>query len=107
MTACRATGFLSILCGIILLAACETMESVTSGGAGPSATSVTSTKVPAAKGAATSVVASGTEGDSLESCLSRIPKESSAGQRMLADASCQRDHAGRKPIDIVPGPRAK
>lgn len=33
----------------------------------------------------------GTQGDSLEACMSRIPKDATAGQRMLAEASCQRD----------------
>lgn len=33
----------------------------------------------------------GTQGDSLDACLSRIPKDASAGQRMLAESSCQRD----------------
>lgn len=33
----------------------------------------------------------GTQGDSLDACMSRIPKDASAGQRMLAESSCQRD----------------
>ncbi len=33
----------------------------------------------------------GTQGDSLEACMSRIPKDATAGQRMLAEESCKRD----------------
>jgi hypothetical protein len=33
----------------------------------------------------------GTQGDSLEACLARIPKDATDGQRMLAEESCQRD----------------
>ena len=40
-------------------------------------------------------VASGTQGDSLEACMARIPKDATAGQRMLAEESCQRDQANR------------
>jgi hypothetical protein len=41
-------------------------------------------------------VASGTQGDTLEACMARIPKDASAGQRMLAEESCQRDQANRR-----------
>lgn len=40
--------------------------------------------------------ASGTSGDTLEGCLARIPKDASAGQRMLAEESCRRDQANRR-----------
>lgn len=40
-------------------------------------------------------VASGTQGDTLDACMARIPKDASAGQRMLAEQSCQRDQANR------------
>ena len=36
-----------------------------------------------------------TVSDSLNSCLSRIPKDSSAGARMIAENSCRRDEAIR------------
>lgn len=41
-------------------------------------------------------VASGTQGDTLEACLARIPKDATAGQRMLAEESCKRDQANRR-----------
>jgi hypothetical protein len=40
--------------------------------------------------------ASGTVGDTLEACMARIPKDASAGQRMLAEESCRRDQANRR-----------
>ncbi|NJN70014.1 MAG: hypothetical protein HC801_06910 [Nitrospira sp.] len=33
----------------------------------------------------------GTQGDSLEACMARIPKDATAGQRMLAEETCARD----------------
>lgn len=35
----------------------------------------------------------GTQGDSLEACMGRIPSDATAGQRMLAEESCKRDQA--------------
>jgi hypothetical protein len=40
-------------------------------------------------------IAPGSVEDSLDACLARIPKESSSGQRMLAEQSCRRDQAAR------------
>lgn len=40
--------------------------------------------------------AAGAAGDSLEACMARIPKDGSAGQRMLAEESCKRDQANRR-----------
>ena len=45
----------------------------------------------------------GTQGDSLAACLARIPSDASAGQRMVATGTCERDAANRTPIDVVPG----
>jgi len=36
-------------------------------------------------------VSSGTQGDSLEFCMARIPTDATAGQRLLAEESCKRD----------------
>lgn len=38
----------------------------------------------------------GTQGDSLEDCVARIPKDATAGQRMLAEESCQRDQLSHR-----------
>jgi hypothetical protein len=48
-------------------------------------------------------VAAGTQGDSLAACLGRIPSNATAGQRQLAEMSCQRDERSRQPIVSVPG----
>ena len=38
----------------------------------------------------------GTQGDSLEACMARIPNDATEGQRMLAEESCQRDQSLRR-----------
>jgi hypothetical protein len=38
----------------------------------------------------------GAQDDTLQACMGRIPKEATAGQRMLAEESCKRDEAARK-----------
>ncbi len=40
--------------------------------------------------------ASGTHGDTLEACMARVPKDATAGQRALAEASCRRDQENRR-----------
>jgi hypothetical protein len=49
------------------------------------------------------VIASGAVEDNLKTCLARIPKDSSAGQRMIAEQSCERDDEGRQTYRSVPG----
>jgi hypothetical protein len=36
--------------------------------------------------------------------MARIPNDASAGQRMVAEQSCDRDEANRRPVQAVPGP---
>ncbi|HNP60705.1 MAG TPA: hypothetical protein PKM72_07690 [Nitrospirales bacterium] len=48
-------------------------------------------------------VSTGTQGDTLEACISRIPADATAGQRMIATTSCERDAKARTSIDAVPG----
>jgi hypothetical protein len=38
----------------------------------------------------------GTQGDSLEACMARIPTDATVGQRMLAEESCQRDQLSHR-----------
>jgi hypothetical protein len=40
--------------------------------------------------------------DTLMACLARIPKDATAGQRMLAEQSCQQDEATRKVVQAAP-----
>ncbi len=48
-------------------------------------------------------VASGAVEDSQQACLARIPKDATAGQRLMAEQSCKRDQASRQSIQNVPG----
>lgn len=41
------------------------------------------------------IAAAGAVEDTLKTCLARIPKDSSAGQRMIAEQACQRDERDR------------
>ena len=41
-------------------------------------------------------VAAGAVEDNLNACTARIPKDASAGQRMLAEESCRGDQANRR-----------
>ena len=41
-------------------------------------------------------ISSGSVEDTLEACKVRIPKDASAGQKMLAEESCNRDQATRR-----------
>lgn len=50
--------------------------------------------------AATSRTAAGQAGDTLEACLARIPKDASAGQRMIAEDSCRKADAARKAVGV-------
>ncbi len=36
------------------------------------------------------------EQDTLDACLGRIPRDATAGQRMLAEQTCRRDYGGRR-----------
>lgn len=49
------------------------------------------------------LAASGAAEDTLKACLARIPKDASAGQRMIAEQGCERDNGDRKLIQAVPG----
>ena len=42
------------------------------------------------------LASAGSQDDSLQACMARIPKDATAGQKMLAEESCKRDEANRK-----------
>jgi len=48
-------------------------------------------------------ISAGSQDDTIKACLARIPKNSTAGPRMLAAKSCERDQNYRHPIEQVPG----
>ena len=41
-------------------------------------------------------IAAGIDEETLDTCLGRIPKDATAGQRMLAEQTCQRDFPKRR-----------
>jgi hypothetical protein len=95
--------FLCASFGLATLAmGCAEMKSGTTGGTGSAAAPSSSGDVGTVNTGPTRV-STGTQGDSLEACLARIPSGSSEGQRMLATLSCERDAKARTPIDVVPG----
>jgi hypothetical protein len=48
------------------------------------------------------IVAADAVEDTLKACLARIPKDGSAGQRMLAEQSCEQDEGTRTVIQAAP-----
>lgn len=47
-------------------------------------------------------IAAGSAKDTLKACLARIPKDASAGQRMLAEQNCEREERARKESQAAP-----
>lgn len=70
------------------------------GGAGNGYSHSSAETTPAA---GPSEVSAGTQGDTLEACMARIPSNATHGQRMIAERTCQRDNENRQPILAVPG----
>lgn len=95
----RKGAVLLLAAAAAFTAACATPYTESSA---PSATPAESLSVPVGGAGASS---SDTPGDSLQACLSRIPKDASAGQRLIGERTCDRDEAERKELDIVPGGR--
>jgi hypothetical protein len=60
-------------------------------------------KVAATPESGLGITASGAVEDTLKTCMGRIPKDASAGQRMMAEQGCGRDQETRKSLDAVPG----
>ncbi|MGH7251426.1 MAG: hypothetical protein ACREIK_06175 [Nitrospiraceae bacterium] len=99
MTIIRMGAVLLFAATAAFTGACATPDTESSGPGAPPA------EAPSAPARGAGAAASGTQGDSLQACLSRIPQDASAGQRLIAQGSCERDQADRKEIDIVPGGR--
>jgi hypothetical protein len=57
---------------------------------------------PTAAVAAKSLAAAGAVEDSLQACQTRIPKDASIGQRLIAEQSCARDENDRKAFQHEP-----
>lgn len=56
-----------------------------------------------ATASANNAVSAGTVEDSLSACLARIPKDATAGQRMIAEQSCKRAEVERQPAQTFSG----
>lgn len=61
-----------------------------------------STNAPSSQVGGLGETASGAVEDTLKGCLSRIPKDASAGQRLIAEASSERGKADRTSINAEP-----
>lgn len=48
------------------------------------------------------IMAAGAVKDTLEACLARIPKDASAGQRMMAEQGCGQDQETRSSTEVAP-----
>ena len=93
--------FVSASIGLATLCiGCAQMNGGSTGGAGSPASSSGTVSI---ENTGPKRVSQGTQGDSLKACLSRIPSDASAGQRLIAEGTCHRDAANRTPIDSVPG----
>ena len=99
MTIVRMGALLMFAASAAFMGACATPYTESSGPGAPPAEALSAPVGGAGAAAA------GTQGDLLQACLSRIPQDASAGQRLIAQRSCERDQADRKEIDIVPGGR--
>ena len=86
----------------------DTSSSMSSGGAGAMLSPTTAPSSPTMSSASAAEsgsmnkasrdarLAAGVEEETLDTCLSRIPKDATAGQRMLAEQTCRRDFAPRR-----------
>jgi hypothetical protein len=55
-----------------------------------------------AAAAVQSSAAAGSVEDTLQACMTRIPKDASFGQRLVAERTCARDDSDRKPSQNAP-----
>jgi hypothetical protein len=93
---CASLGLATLTMG------CAEMNTGARGEPGSAAKpSSTKTDIPVATGLAR--IAPGSQADTLDACLARIPGDATDGQRMLATLSCERDAKARISIDAVPG----
>ena len=76
---------------LLMLSACATEEAITSSGSTQPSAPAVPVKNP--KKATAPVPASSPTYDTVEACLARIPADSTAGTRMLAEGSCRRESA--------------
>lgn len=96
--------FLCASFGLVTMAmGCAEMNTGMSGETGSAAPPSSNKADVSAVNTGPTRVSTGTQGDTLEACLARIPSDATAGQRMIATMTCERDAKARSPIDAVPG----
>lgn len=74
---------------LLMLSACATEEAITSSGSTQPSAPAVPVKNP--KKATAPAPTSSPTYDTVEACLARIPSDSTAGTRMLAEGSCRRE----------------
>ena len=94
--------FWTIISLSALTMGCAEMNGGSTAGGGSSASSASSADTTAVT-TGPNRVSQGTQGDSLDACLARIPSDATAGQRLIAERTCQRDADNRSSILAVPG----
>lgn len=101
--------FLCASFGLATLAmGCAEMKTDATEGSGPaampsSAAKPSSTEQVRSVETGLDLLSPGSQGDTLETCLNRIPDDATMGQRLLATVSCERDAKNRASIEAVPG----
>ncbi len=86
-------GALVLSLSLLMLSACATEEAITSSGSTTESTQPSAPAVPvkSPKKSTAAAPASSPNYDTVEACLARIPSDSTAGTRMLAEGSCRRE----------------
>ena len=85
----QLSSVLVVSLSLLILGACATEEAITSSGS--TQASAPAVPVKSLKKATTAAPASSPNYDTVEACLARIPSDSTAGTRMLAEGSCRRE----------------
>ena len=80
---------LALSLSLLILSACATEEAITSSGSTQPSAPAVPVKNP--KKATAPAPTSSPTYDTVEACLARIPSDSTAGTRMLAEGSCRRE----------------
>lgn len=93
-------SFAMIASAILFVSACATDGTMSSESSASSSSTAATAEAPAT---GPGRAAAGASGDTQQACLHRIPRDASAGQRMMAEETCKRDEATRKSITVVPG----
>ncbi|HKW85971.1 MAG TPA: hypothetical protein VJM82_02775 [Nitrospiraceae bacterium] len=98
MKTAQSAMMMLFIASALLITACAAYDS-----GSPGSSTAPAAATMSASPAVQTNAASGTQDDTLQACMARIPQDTSAGLRMIAEQSCERDEANRKAILSVPG----